>query len=323
MHGDGVVTKTNGPLISIGIPTYNRAAGNLREALSSAVTQTYPNIEIVVSDNASSDNTGELVQSFKDQRIRYYRQSENIGAHNNFNFCLEKARGDYFLLLHDDDLIDPDFVRLCVDALPDNGQVGVVLTGVRVIGPGGEVISEHPNRVGGLPQREFLMGWFTGNIALYLCNTLYNTVALKTMGGFNSPIGLFQDGVATIRLSSQLGRVDVSDPKASFRRHLDNRGSAAGVAAWLTDCRYLSDLILKLVPDPDGRLAAAASIFFTRKCYRVAAAVGNPWHKVVFFFKIWSAFGYHFSPFKWFYKVRVMPYLRRVVMYFARKIKGS
>ena len=72
-------------LVTIGIPTYNRAAGFLHDALSSAVQQTHKNIEIIVSDNASTDDTESLVLGFNDPRIRYIKHAKNIGANNNFN----------------------------------------------------------------------------------------------------------------------------------------------------------------------------------------------------------------------------------------------
>ena len=111
------MTTDSFPLVSIGIPTYNRADGYLRGCIESALNQTYPNLEIFISDNCSSDNTGTLVKSFNDPRIRYHRHDVNIGGNNNFNYCVKKARGIYFLLLHDDDLIDADFIEVCMKAV--------------------------------------------------------------------------------------------------------------------------------------------------------------------------------------------------------------
>lgn len=84
------------PLVSIGIPTYNRANSYLKQALRSAVNQTYKNLEIIVSDNCSSDDTESVVKEFRDPRIRYFRQNKNLGAVPNCNFCLEQSQGKYF-----------------------------------------------------------------------------------------------------------------------------------------------------------------------------------------------------------------------------------
>ena len=105
--------EDNSLSVTVGIPTYNRADSYLKNALKSALAQRYENFEIVVSDNCSKDHTQALVEQMDDGRIRYFRQEKNIPANDNFNFCLQQARGDYFLLLHDDDLIDPDFVAAC------------------------------------------------------------------------------------------------------------------------------------------------------------------------------------------------------------------
>jgi glycosyltransferase involved in cell wall biosynthesis len=96
--------------VTIGIPTYNRANKTLPSTINSSLNQDYPNIEIIVSDNCSPDNTEAIVRSFNDERIKYIRQKTNVGPNNNYNACLNAAKGDYFLLLRDDDLIDEDFV---------------------------------------------------------------------------------------------------------------------------------------------------------------------------------------------------------------------
>ena len=106
------------PLVTIGIPTYNRADSFLQEALQSAVAQTYENIEIIVSDNCSTDNTEMIVKNFSDTRIKYVKQSKNIGAFNNFNYCVNIATGSFFHMLHDDDKIDPDFIETFAKAIP-------------------------------------------------------------------------------------------------------------------------------------------------------------------------------------------------------------
>ncbi|NES25900.1 MAG: glycosyltransferase family 2 protein, partial [Symploca sp. SIO3E6] len=97
------------PLVSIGIPTYNRPQG-LRRALESIVKQTYQNLEIIVSDNCSSETETEtetemIVQEFmaKDGRIQYFRQEENIGLFYNKKFLFEASHGEYFTWLCDDD----------------------------------------------------------------------------------------------------------------------------------------------------------------------------------------------------------------------------
>ena len=109
------------PLISIGIPTYNRAH-MLRKCLNSVLQQSYGNIEVIVSDNLSSDTTPDVCQEFmlQDNRLRTYRQTTNIKAVPNFDYVRQKAKGAYFMLLGDDDWIDPNLIESCVDFLEEN-----------------------------------------------------------------------------------------------------------------------------------------------------------------------------------------------------------
>jgi glycosyltransferase involved in cell wall biosynthesis len=145
----------NCPLVTIGIPTYNRADRYLKEAIESALKQTYPNIEIIVSDNCSSDDTGLIVESFNDSKLQYHRHEINIGGNANFNFCLEKAKGVFFLLLHDDDLIDSDFVETCINTVKNRTDIGIIRTGTREIDLDGNVLIETPNTSDGLSTEEF------------------------------------------------------------------------------------------------------------------------------------------------------------------------
>ena len=98
-------------LVTIAIPTYNRANLYLRDVISAALDQTWENIEVLVGDNASTDNTDKVVSEFKDPRLRYIQHKNNIGANGNFNALLNAAKGKWFFLFHDDDMIDGDFIE--------------------------------------------------------------------------------------------------------------------------------------------------------------------------------------------------------------------
>jgi glycosyltransferase involved in cell wall biosynthesis len=114
----GAMTRNaSPPIVSVGIPTYSRPDG-LRRALTQICGQTYSNLEIVVSDNASPGReTSEVIAQFsaRDSRINWHRQAANIGAWSNFKFVLAKATGEYFMWAADDDEWDPSFVERCVE----------------------------------------------------------------------------------------------------------------------------------------------------------------------------------------------------------------
>jgi len=102
-------------LITIGLPTYNRAA-TLKRAILSVLAQDYSDLELIISDNASTDETEFLCQELcrEDVRIRYLRQLENQGAAANFQTVLDHARGEFFMWLADDDWLDPRYLSECL-----------------------------------------------------------------------------------------------------------------------------------------------------------------------------------------------------------------
>lgn len=118
---------TQKDLVTIGIPTYNRCS-TLSKAIESVVSQTYLNIEIIIGDNASIDETQALCESYasKDSRIRYMRHPENIGACNNFNKLLELASGKFFMWLSDDDWIDSSYIEQCLKILCNDSSYSLV-----------------------------------------------------------------------------------------------------------------------------------------------------------------------------------------------------
>ena len=264
------------PYISIGIATYNGADSYLRDSLESAISQTYKDIEIIVSDNCSTDNTESLVRGYNDRRIRYFRQKHNIGMNNNFNFCVEKARGKYFLLLCDDDLIDSDFAESCVQALKGKTDAGVVLTGTRVIDERGSVLKEYYNTLNGAPFADLFIDWFGGsNTALYLCSTLYNTERLQALKGFHSKTYVYQDIYTTATLAAKYGRIDVSDIKASFRKYSTSHGRTIQVDTWIADSLYIIDTICNLCPpERKEELQQKALTSFSKKNIGVPAIFG-------------------------------------------------
>ena len=99
------------PLVTILIPTYNRAEF-LREAIQSAVTQTHRELEILILDDASPDETAAVAAEFADDpRVTYVRHSKNLGITGNWRAGIERAKGEFFCLLHDDDTFEPTFVE--------------------------------------------------------------------------------------------------------------------------------------------------------------------------------------------------------------------
>ena len=284
------------PLVTIGIPTYNRANGYLREALESALAQSYPNLEIVVSDNGSTDNTESVVRSYADPRVRYFRQQPPVVPNDNFNFCLSQANGAYFLLLHDDDKVDSDFVETCLRATNNDTRYGIIRTGVRIINANGMVLNEGRNAVNGLSTGKFFLAWFAGRTSIYLCNTLFNTQALKNIGGLKSRHNLFQDVIAMARLMASHGRLEVEAVKASARWHQAKSTHVARVHAWCEDSLDLLDLLCELAPENAEELRKKGMRFFANINYSRASDIHAPGKRLLAYALVFRLFGRRYLP---------------------------
>lgn len=122
------------PLVSICIPTYNRSSF-LREAIASALATDYPNIEVVVSDNASTDDTCNVVEEFNDDRIKYFINKKNIGVFLNIRKVLyEHAKGEYAIYLADDDYyIDETYISKAVELFTKYPDIVMIFSNWRYV----------------------------------------------------------------------------------------------------------------------------------------------------------------------------------------------
>lgn len=126
--------------VTICIPTYNRAQF-VHEAIQSVLAQSFTDLEVLVSDNASTDDTTNVVASFTDPRVRYHRHAQNIGIGPNHRACAQMAQTEWVGFLSDDDLFTPDHVAHAFAALAQHPhavyytcaieQFGNGVTGVR------------------------------------------------------------------------------------------------------------------------------------------------------------------------------------------------
>jgi len=99
------------PLVSIIIPTYNRAK-YIKKAIHSCLNQSYKNIEVLVIDDCSPDNTKEVIESIKDDRIKYFKNEKNSWSCFSRNHWIKKAKGDYINFLDDDDELLENKIKL-------------------------------------------------------------------------------------------------------------------------------------------------------------------------------------------------------------------
>ena len=198
----------NNPLISFVLPAWKSLF--LQEAVNSIVSQTIPVWELVVVDDHSPDPIKEIVDSFSDPRIRFFRNEKNLGSENlvrQWNHCISFASGDYLVLAADDDIYRPTFCEEVFRLAQKYPQVDLIHSSVEQIDEEGRhlwddsILPEYANKY------EYLNWWLTGRSFTCIGNFAFKRSSLLRIGGFMdfpcafgsdiaTPISLSQNGVA-------------------------------------------------------------------------------------------------------------------------------
>ncbi len=218
------------PKISVCIPTRNRAA-ILRLCIDSVLAQTMTDWEMIISDNASSDNTPEVIASYHDPRIRAIRHPENIGMGKNFNAVIQSATGDYVIMLMDDDVLLPEFLTEQSKVLDEQTNVAFTCTDYEVIDAEGAIIRNiyfhnDSHRIFTSSQSEsgwsFISEYLLGHRAVGLPSSiLFRRKLAVQCNFFDEHIGNPLDADLWLRLS-RLGDFYYLDKKLLLMRWHDN-----------------------------------------------------------------------------------------------------
>jgi glycosyltransferase involved in cell wall biosynthesis len=208
------------PLVSVGLFVYN-GERFIEESLQSILNQTFTDFELIISDNASTDRTGEIAQAYakRDDRIRYYRNEKNIGAGWNARRVYELATGKYFKWATADDLIEPDLLRRCVEILESDPGCVVAYARTTEVDQNGKFIKNYVTPT--IPDsddpvarfREMLLAW-------HMCYQIYGVMRMSALHQI-PPQGCYVngDGVLLVRMSL-LGRFyEIPEHLFISRRH--------------------------------------------------------------------------------------------------------
>ncbi len=211
------------PKVSVCIPTFNRAHF-IADAISSVLAQTHSDFELVVSDNASTDNTAEVLARFRDPRIRIHRNATNIGLLGNFIRCFELARGDYAVILGSDDYWDPALLSRLVPLLDENPAVLLAQSGGTVVSPEKQPLRTHILPLERItPGREYFRRIMMDELPDgFLSSTLFRMAAVRKAGGFDTRLPNTQDFALVARLALEGDFGFVAEPLVFARKHPGN-----------------------------------------------------------------------------------------------------
>ena len=204
------------PLITIGIPTRNRAS-LVKHCVASALAQSYRNIEVLVSDNASTDGTLATLKSIDDERLRVIRNPEDIGHVKNFAKCLQEARGDYLVLASDDNILEPSFLEKCVRLVKMEPGIPIVLAAYDIVVL--DEFSKNERRIipatlskkfstGIWDGTEILTEYLNGRISAQLLSSIIRTDILRRNGFSTHPCAGDESTWIPVLLEGRAGLVN-------------------------------------------------------------------------------------------------------------------
>jgi GT2 family glycosyltransferase/uncharacterized coiled-coil protein SlyX len=208
------------------MPAYNHAP-YVRAAVESVLGQTYGNLELIVIDDASTDETWSVLQSFEDVRIRLLRQEVNQGAHATLNEALALARGDFIAIINSDDVYHPGRIETLISEAIRGGEDALIFTDVEFIDAQGAPADEHPRALGyrtlrtrcaTLPPSLWLL---TGNPVISTSNFFCSRTLAQATGPF-APLRFTHDWDWALRASSRAAPTWVGKALLSYRVHAAN-----------------------------------------------------------------------------------------------------
>ena len=207
------------PLVTIAIPAFK--TDFLKEAISSALNQTYSNIELVVVDDCSPEKVDEVIKSFGDPRIHYYRNEKNIGADDpsrNWNKCLEYAKGDFFALLCDDDTYEPTFVEKMLELASTYPNVKVFRARAKTIDEKKQTVNWYPSAPAFETGFDYMYQKLSGFRRQTISEFLYRTDYIKELGGYaNMPRAWTADSLSIFKFAQENGIASATNILVNFR----------------------------------------------------------------------------------------------------------
>jgi glycosyltransferase involved in cell wall biosynthesis len=225
-----------GGVVTIGIPTYNRSR-LLAESMKSVLAQSRGDFVLLISDNASDDDTEAVVASFDDPRIRYSRSATNIGMDPNFNRVLELTETEYVVLLPDDDLLRPDYLEATLELIERSPEVGVVHTAFDIVDGDGEVVDsgrsllETAEPVAIESGEQFLERSMLSSWTVCWSSALFRTSAIRAAGGLRPEHEPIADFSLLMRIALDWQVAYLNRPVAALRVHPDAYSAQVGTFA--------------------------------------------------------------------------------------------
>lgn len=236
-------------LLSFILPAYKSKF--LKQAIESILAQSYTAFELVIINDASPDNIEEIVLSFDDSRIKYFRNDENLGGESlvkQWNHCLQFAQGEYMVLAADDDLYHSDFLKVCVDLADKYPDVDLIRSGAKQIDENNHLIGIDGIIPEYCSKYQYVYHWLQATAFTCIGNYMFKTAVMKEKKFIDFPCAFGSDTASTIYMAEN-GVVSTAEMFFSFRVSTIHLSSDKGrlkekleantlLFKWLRNLRY-------------------------------------------------------------------------------------
>lgn len=218
-------------LFSVLIPAYK--AAYLQECLDSVLCQTYNEFEIVIVNDASPEGIDEIVGSYNDKRIKYYRNEINCGAENvvkNWNKCLDYSTGEYIICMGDDDRLLPNCLKEYYHLIMKYPGIGLLHGWTEIIDSNSSIIELTTHRCEYESAMSLLWHRIHAYSSQFIGDFCFNATLLKKEGGFHSlPLAWGSDDISAIKAASYSGVANTQQVVFQYRRSIQTISSGGNL----------------------------------------------------------------------------------------------
>ena len=313
------------PQVSVCIPAYNGQA-YLSDTIESVLQQSLSSWELVICDDASTDDTPDICRSFDDPRVRYIRFDENGGQAANWNRCVDATAGEYVILLHQDDLLARRYLERATNILDRHREVGLVHCSVQHVEAKGDHIvvqrlyDEDRVEPGEVLWRQLMLRGCVVNPA----GVMVRKQAYETVGPFTTRIVYGVDWHMWSRIALRFDVAYLAETLAFYRKHGQSATTAVAVSArngsdelWAVEDVFgqigesRSDLLVmrRLAIQQVAHRTWCMAEDMCRHGFMRAARTGirravKTWPGMVFQERVWGLWIATYVGYKWFWRMR-------------------
>ena len=209
--------------LTVVIPTYNRA-NYLKEAIQGILNQSFKDFKLIILDNASSDNTTDIVKTFKDERISYIKNEKNIGMISNLNKAIEICETEYLIICHDDDIAEDTLLEKELNIIDSDPDISIVASNVKLIDGKGiikkeRVVKLHEDKI--FNQKEYIKALILKGNFLCFPTVMFRLKVLKDNNlRFREEVGPACDAYLWLELNLLPFKFYlISEPLYRYRMH--------------------------------------------------------------------------------------------------------